>query len=393
MPDSHVLAYLAEQQVHLVADDGSVVPVASKFVEDVRRREASIDRKTSWKKQGTGARFMGAAALWDDADGRRQPAFFTCLARGPKRGEILYALTTGVVSGLFAYDLSTGNESRIVHGTDGVPHAIATSDDHSVLAFTRAHKNGSCNVAVMRDDGGESSLVTEGDTVDGAPSWVPVGPAVTEGRHQLVYHSSGIGRDATGAMAGFAPAEILLLDAEHGALKTIVGDPAHDYLAPRMMRDGTLFAMKRPYRRAQDQKDAAAMLKDGVMAPFRLMYAGFRYLDFFTMRYTGKPLTTSGDTRGRRVDARRLLERQNLAGGGDDEAEEAAMRAPREWLLVRRSPRGDETTVASAVCAYDVAPSGDVLVSDGATIHRVDDSGKRTRVASAKLVTGIVALA
>jgi hypothetical protein len=130
-----ILAYLAEQRVHLVRDDGTSAPVASKFVDDVRRREATIDRKTWWKKQGTGARFMGAAALRDDAEARRQPAFFTRVARGRKRGEILYALTTGVVSGLFAYDLASDEETRLVHGTDGVPQRARVASGKLVASL------------------------------------------------------------------------------------------------------------------------------------------------------------------------------------------------------------------------------------------------------------------
>jgi hypothetical protein len=386
-------AYLAEHQVHLASDDGTTEPVTSKFVEEVRRREASTQRKSAWKTQGTGARFMGAAALWDESTGRRQPAFFTCVSAGRRRGEILYALSTGVVSGLFAYDVATGEEKRLAHDADGNALAIATSDDHSVVAFARRQKNGSCNLAVMRDDGGDWALVTDGDTLDGAPSWVPVGPEVTSGRHQLVFHSSGIGRDAAGQLAGFGPSEINLLDAEHGNLKTLVASATHDYLAPRMTRDGTLFAMRRPYRAGPPTPDASTVLKDGLLAPFRLMYAGFRYLDFFSMKYSGKPLTTSGNTKGRNVDARRLLERQNVAAAGDAEIDEDAMRAPADWVLVRRTPAGDETVVAKSVVAYDFSRDGRILVTDGLHVHRVDaDGGSRRKLATARLVTSLVAL-
>jgi hypothetical protein len=385
-------AYLADNKVHLGNDDGATEAITSKFVEDVRRREASIQRKTGWKTQGTGARFMGAAAMWDDQEGRRQPAIFTCVSAGRRRSEIMYALTTGVVSGLFAYDVTTGEEIRLAHDADGSARAIATSDDHTVVAFVRQQKNGSHNLAVMRDDGGDWALVTDGDTIDGGPSWVPVGPEVKEGRHQLLFHTSGIGRDATGAMAGFAPTEIHLLEPEQGALRTLVASEEHDYLAPRMTRDGALFALRRPYRKGPPAPDAATVLKDGLLAPFRLMYAGFRYLDFFSMKYSGKPLTTAGNTKGRHVDARRLLERQNVAAAGD-EAGEDAMRAPSDWVLVRRTPSGDETVLAKSVAAYDLVRDGTILVTDGAEVLRMDGTGgARRKLAAVKLATGLVAL-
>jgi hypothetical protein len=388
-----VFAYLAQQQVHLAREDGTTAPVTSKYVEDVRRREASSQRKTAWKTSGTGARFMGAAALWDEGQERRQPAFFSCVSAGRRRGEILYALTTGVVSGVFAYDVATGEETRLAHDAEGTALSLATSNEHTVLAFTRQHKNGSCNVAVMRDEGGDWALVTDGDTIDGAPSWVPAAPDATEGRHQLVYHCAGIGRDAAGHVAGFGPSEINLLDAEHGSLRTIVSHPEYDYLAPRMMRDGALFAMRRPYRAGPPRPDVGTTLKDGLLAPFRLMYAGFRYLDFFSMKYSGKPLTTTGNTKGRNVDARRLLERQNVAAAGDAEADEDAMRAPADWVLVRRTPGEEEAVIARSVVAYDRAQDGTILVTDGMTVQRLPpDGGSGRKLAAAKLVTSLVAL-
>jgi hypothetical protein len=175
-------ACLSERLVY-IARDGVLpdAPLASTFVEEVRKREASIQRKTGWKTSGTGARFTGAAALWDDSGLRREPAFFTCVSRGRRPGEIVYGLSTGTVGGIFAFDLTTGNETRIVHSAEGAPVAIATSEDHSVLAFARMNKNGSCNLAVMREDGGEAALVTDGDTIDGTPSWVPVAPTSRKG--------------------------------------------------------------------------------------------------------------------------------------------------------------------------------------------------------------------
>jgi len=370
-------AFLSDQLVHLLFADGTTEPITSAFVEDVRRREASIERKSGWKTKGTGARFMGAAALWDDEEGRRAPAYFTALSRGRRPGEILYALTTGIVSGLFAYDLEKKEESRLVHGTEPPLHAIATSDDHRVVAMAKNQKNGARNLAVMREDGGDSALVTDGDTVDDAPSWVPVGPEVTTGRHQLVFQSTPIGRDAGGMVAGFAPTEIQLLDAEHGHLKTILASPEHDYLSPWMDRDGALWAMRRPYRGTPEAPDPKAYLKDGLLAPFRLAYAGFRYLDFFSMRYTGKPLANAGNARARKIDARKLVERQNVAAAGEEEVAEDLQRAPSDWVLVKRLPDGAEDVVATRVAAYTVGRGGELLVSDGRGIDRVD--GDRTK--------------
>jgi hypothetical protein len=386
------IAYLARRELHILQEDGSSEPVTSTFVEEVHRREASIRRKSEWKTHGTGARFMGARGLWDESEGRRQPAWFVCASRGRRAGEILYAISTGTVTGIFAYDMKSRTETRLVHGTDHGAVSIATSDEHNVVAIARRQKNGSCNLAVMRDEGGDSALVTEGDTLDDAPSWIPNGADGLEGRHRLLYHCAGIGRDSNGRIGGLAPTAIHCLDAEHGRLETVVEHPEFDYLTPRMRRDGTLYAMRRPYRSGPEAPSPGAMLKDSFLAPFRLMYAGFRYLDFFSMRYTGKPLATSGDTKSRNLDARRLVERQNVAAA-ETEGDDQVPRVPRDWVLVKRAPDGDETVVATSVAAYELGSNGDVVVSDGASIERIDASGARTRLAAARFVSSIVALA
>jgi hypothetical protein len=394
------LAYLAQRKIHLLRDaDSPAEELESQYVEEVRRRSASIERKSAWKTQGTGARFMGAAAMWDDSAGRVDPVSFTCLARGRKPGEILYAVWTGAVGALLAYDVATREETRLVHGTNAPTSGIATSDDHTVLALVRPQKNGSQNLAVMRDDGGDDALVTDGDTIDDSPSWVPVdAKAAAAGaevkRHQLVFASRGIGRTPDGQMGGFGPTEINLLDAEHGDLKTLVRDEAFDYLEPRMLADGTLYAMRRPYRAGNEAPSAGHVLKDGLLAPLRLGYAGFRYLDYFSQKYAGKPLTTSGDVKGRNLDARRLLERQNIARAGRSDAdEEEASRAPQDWVLVRRRPRAEDEVVATGVAAYDVDRRGLVHTTDGSSIERIEPNDRRRTLVKARFVSAIVPIA
>ena len=55
-----VAACIASANVHLVYDDGATEKVDSKYAAEVRARAAQIDRKSSWKKGGSGAAFMGA---------------------------------------------------------------------------------------------------------------------------------------------------------------------------------------------------------------------------------------------------------------------------------------------------------------------------------------------
>src|SRR5688500_10910108 len=116
-------AVLADGKLFVV-EDGKEREVQSKFAEDFKARARSVQRKTSWKQQGTGARFMGmggagGGALWgQDFDLDAVPVTFTGVSRGRYPNELLYTLSTGVVGGVFALDLTTFEEKRIFHSAE-----------------------------------------------------------------------------------------------------------------------------------------------------------------------------------------------------------------------------------------------------------------------------------
>lgn len=83
-----------------------------------------------------------------------------------------------------------------------------------------------------------------------------------------------------------------------------------------MTRNGTLYVMRRPYQGLPRPVDPAAHQEDGLLAPLRLAYAGFPHLDFFSQRYAGKPLTSAGNVKARNLDARKLVQGQNVAARG-----------------------------------------------------------------------------
>jgi hypothetical protein len=246
----------------------------------------------------------------------------------------------------------------------------------------------------MSSDGSEMAIVTEGDSIDTAPRWVPDSP------RQLVFQSSGIGRDEAGQFAALGHATIALLDAEKGDLRTIVDDPSFDYVSPQLDENGTLWCIRRPYARAEGRPIVSPWRAtlDLLLFPFRIVFAIAQYLNFFTMRYTGKPLITSGNARQRAQDVKKMLARGHLI-----EAKEAALRnaekdddapsaVPASWELVRRKPDGDAEVIAKGVLAFDVGRDGRVVFSDGKAILAVGKDGRKERVCSAERVERIVSL-
>lgn len=393
-----VLACVASAHVHLVYDDGTSEKVDSKYASEVRSRAAQIDRRGAWKKGGSGAAFMGGGAgmLWAE-DRDDMPIVATSVARGRTKNEILYTLRTPAVGGLFALDLTSHEEARVFHGTGHDFQGLSSSEFHTVLATATMQGKMRRGIAVMKDDGTELAQITEGDSFDDDPSWVPTPPVGGKCVHELVYSSAGIGRDEAGQFAGLGPRSVVLLDAEHGTMKTLLEDKDHDYVCPRMSSDGTLYCVRRPYVSPFEKPSATASVKDAALLPFRLGTAVFNYLDFFSMRYTGKPLASSGSTKDRAADARRMLELGNLGRGvaslerGLTNDAPSDVRVPAAWALVSMTPRGTPKVLAERVAAFDLSPSGTVVLTDGASLFRLEGS-KEKKLADLPYVTDLAAL-
>jgi hypothetical protein len=388
------VAFLAQNRVHVRDADGKERVLTSKYGEKVRERSAQIEKRHSWKTQGRGAQFMGGAMLWGgDDDPTAVPVLITGLARGAEKGTILYSLRADAVSGVFSVDLETGEEKRIYHGADRSIEDIATSPE-GVIACSTRHKNGSASVAVMARDGSQIAVVTEGDSLDVAPSWIGNSP------RQLVFQSQGVGRDEVGQFMALGHATVAMLDAEKGDMETIIDDDKHDHRSPQLADDGTLFCIRRPVARAEGRVSPLRLIVDTLLFPLRIVYALARYLDFFTMRYTGKPLLSSGNARQRSQDLKKMMARGHLmeakdaanraAEREDDESESAA---PTTWQLIKKRPKGAESEViAKSVVAFDLDGSGGVIYTDGRSIFHIDAKGKREKLCSPDHVERVIVL-
>lgn len=326
------------------------------------------------------------------------PVAFTGLASGQKPGEVVYSLSTGVVGGVFTYDSATKEEARVFHSADHRIENIATSRDHDIIACALRNKDGTTSLAVMPKDGSQIQVVTEGDSIDLAPAWLPANATRDGAHHQLVFQSAGIGRDREGRFVAVGPAHVAILDPEHGQLDSIVVDDKSDYLLPKMDAERTLYFVRRDYSSpdAQASLNPFRLILDAVLFPLRLVIAVLSFLNIFTIRYTGKPLTTSGNARQRSANMRDMLMMGNLSN-----AERVASRAAEKddsaalyagWILCARAESGDERVVSRSVRAFDLLGDGSVLATDGTKIERIARDGTRRLIAKDQDITELVAL-
>lgn len=387
------VAWLARGQVHLRTAEGTSRTLESRFGETVAGRALQLEQRHAWKTQGRGAQFMSGGLLWGTKSepGAGVPYVITSLSRGRAEGELLYSLETREIAGVFAVREGGADEQRLFHGNDRRVRHLSADPTRGLIACSLSKPSGVACLAVMSADALDLTEVTEGDVLDAAPAWVP-GPG-----RRLVYHSSGIARNKEGFVTGIGPAAVRQVDLDRGEVETLAEDPRHDLLAPRRGASGTLYFVRRPWRGA-DRTTFGAAMKDFLLFPGRLLFAFFQWLNFFSVRYSGKPLTTAGGPRKEGADIRQmmiwgnLIDAEQAARESADRGEDAPDLVPQSWQLVRQTGSGEQTVLARGVLAFDLAEDGSLVYTNGNAIWRMGDDGKKERLCVDRQIEQVVAV-
>jgi hypothetical protein len=387
------LAYLSQGKLFYVNGGPSAELVSSTFGQEMINRALQRQQKNEWKAGGEQANGVyNRSSLW--GVGNEDPALMkvamSAVTRGSKDNELVYVLTTEAVGGMFAYDIETKRETRLFHKEGLYLHDLSRNSDGDMMICSQRYPNSTASISLCR--GNDVQQVTEGDSVDEAPSWVP-------GKKEIVYQSAGVARNGTGYWAGVGPASIQRLNLENGEMTTLAESEQFDFLSPRVTADGDLFYIKRPYETMQKRNyPLHKMLLDVVLFPFRLARAFFHFLNFFSMAFSRKPLTTASGPkvegpdqktlmlRGRVIDAEEALAKQG-------QTEEAPGLVPPTWQLICRKANGEEKVLTSSVLSYDLAADGSVVYTNGTGIFQIapDGTGKKM-LCKSNVVENVVVL-
>ena len=384
------VAFLANGKLFLQRPGGQPGEVESRFAQELIDQAIRSFEKNEWKtRSATGQLMSGRGLLGGPGGGdpTSRRIRFTGLARTNTPGAMLYSLDTEAVGGLFLYDISEEYEQRLFHNQRFRARHLAPHPRRDLVAFSLRSEDGAGNIALVETNGQGLQLVTEGDSLDEAPSWV------AGAELKLVFQSAGLGRTQQGHVAGIGPCALQLLDLERGHLETLAEDGKTDFLAPRLAADGTLYYIRRPYQ-AHRAPRPIHLLRDVVLLPVRLVWALLSYLNFFSTIYSGKPLMSAGGPQregpdpkqvmlwGRMVDAERAM-RAAKAG-------EPAALVPKDWELVQRNPQGKETVLAESVISFDLSPDGRVVYTNGGAVFRREPDGRRELLCEGKMIEHVV---
>jgi hypothetical protein len=378
------VAFLSAGKMYLLASDGPPRLLESRFGEQIRDRAVRAVERNAWKTEGFSARFQGRRPQVADPELLVGGVFVTSIGAGGVPGRVLYTLRSGNVSGLFSTDGE--DERRLFHGSS---EEVSTPVAHPAADFVAcavAKKNGVANIAVMHGDGSDLAEVTEGDSLDGSPSWVPGQPS------QLLYHSAGIGRDEAGRYAGLAATSLHRIDFAEKRVETVREESGFDLLEPRAAPDGSLWFIRRPWEHRHLRVSLWRQLWGIVLIPWNLLRAVWGFLSFFAIRYTGKPLLRAGTPDEEKQDLRQMLILGNLidATRDDVKAPEKPL-VPASWELVRLKDGAPEV-MAKSVLSYDLAADGTVIFTDGARIEQLSPEGSRSTLHADKRIQRVAVL-
>ena len=361
-------------------------------------RASRAERRHAWKTEGRGAQFQRGmrGMLWTREPGAQQddPAFIHSVARGRTPGELIYALRSGPVSGVFTMDVRApapeNTERRLFHTADLVVDDIGGVQEDGYVCCTVNGRAGR-HLAVLSEGGSEVTELTEGDSFDGAPAWMPGAD------RQLVFESAGIGRTSDRSFT-LSPCAVQRLDIQTGEISTLVAAEAWDYHSPRLDSRGELYCVRSPHVDSSGRPSLMAAIFDLILFPMRLLFAVMQYLNFFTARYTGKPLTTAGQARQKGADVRQMLVWANLLqarGEADDDADggDEPGTVPRSSeLIAAAQPSGTIKVIARSVRCYDLGRDGSVVYSNGSAIRLLDANGQRSELSRAQGVSALIVL-
>lgn len=353
------------------------------------RRTAESARRREWKVSGEGAKFTGVYEPGSDAESRVASVRAAVNGLAEYCGALYFSERIDDVSGIYkkissddrSEAIAVSSNDRVYLGLDIFRHRLAVS----VMRAGEAH------IAVGDLQSFDLSEVTEGHTLELDPVWSRTEPEV------LYFSSAGLpenpGEPSEPIMTPAAlmsamnrpktaprgPASLCRLDLRSGEFTALLEDERFDFVKPLSAPDGSLYYLKRPY--GAEKQTSGGCLADLLMLPVRLARAVLGFFNFFSLKYSGSPLTSQGE-KAKNRDAGQIFidgnlinaERELKANSGDP----SPGFIPKSWEL-RRLKNGSDELVRGGVLCYTLAPDGNIVYSNGKyIIRRAPDGAEET---------------
>lgn len=378
------LAFISRGKLFLKKGNAELSELQSPYVQGVMDRMEQARQRHSWKE---GTAFETSFISNRTNVPSDQHNLKATTAQFTPDGKMIYFLRDEQVGGLFEYDLDTGSEKRLIHRQHLLLEDMSLAKNGQHLICSQHNSNGTANICLMDSDGGNYQEITGGDTMDSKPAWLPDDP------DKIVFQSSGLARNESGYVLALGPASIQMLDLQKRELIPVRQDEKFDFLQPKVSPKGDLFFIRRPFE--LPSYHSTNFITDFLLFPFRLLRAVFHYLNFFSLMYTQKPLTSASGPevqadmkelliKGKRINAENALKKENAING-------VRSLVPKTWQLIRRTRQGEEQVLATNVAAYDITHDGTIIFTNGYGVFMLDSSNGTQVVLRNKLIAELIA--
>ena len=165
-------------------------------------------------------------------------------------------------------------------------------------------------------------------------------------------------------------------------LDELISDEAQkfSYIKPLESADGYIYYIKKPYNENTSDKTS---LGDILLAPFRLIGALFGFLNFFTIKYSGKTLTkNAGNTKAKNMSEEKMFIDGNIFEAGKElennrrQGDKFPGAIPHSYQLCRRlGADGKEEVIKKGIIAYACRDNGEILCSNGLHLISLTPNG------------------
>ncbi len=401
--------YISDGKLFLNEGDLSKEVRSSVLDSYIKKLRESASRN-DWKRSGEGARFTGAFEPAESAESRIASVRSAVCCIGKYDGRLIYSINIDGLTGIYSKDdLDSADEGIIISSADTSYRDFDIKNGRMAVSSAFA---GESHIGVLRIGSSECEVYTDGRSYDTEPVWSKThsdklyfctagleiqenpeddrynGPEITS-YQQLIMKMA---ENNTPIRRG--PSSICIMDISQGTMDEVLSDEKYDFLHPQSACDGSLYYIRRPYRSQESGKRGFGCLVDTILFPFRLLGALLGFFNFFSIKYSGKALSKTGDIKqksseqmfidGNLVDAEREM-KANVSKG-----DKFPGIIPRSWELHRLMPDGSDRLIRRGVVAYRVdEETEDILISNGSAILRHSSDGSEEKISDAQRVTYI----
>lgn len=394
--------YISNGKMHRF-DGASSAEISSWVLDSYISKVRSRAEQNEWKYNGEGAAFTGGGITRPGASEAVSSIFSRVNCLGEYKDAFLYSIDIDSTNGIYRKSKEAESEGIVLCSSSTAYRSFDIKGDCLTASAAFA---GESHIGVLDIPSGRFSYYTEGHVRDTSPVW-----SMAE-ENKIYFCSAGLPENDkqpeeesaprgisqivdemySGTSTPLGPSSICLLDIKAGSLVDVLSDDKYNFTHPQSTSDGSLYYIRKPYK-YNSGGNSFGCLADIFLLPVRLGQALFGFLNVFSAKYSGKTLSRS-DVKQR--DEKQMFIDGNLINAAQ-ELKENQRRGdknpgiiPANWELRCLDINGQDTLVRRGVVAYRVdEETGDILISNGSAILRMDKNGNEEKLLAADSVTYI----